>query len=94
MDLKIQEMIKDKLISIDSVDYLPTNTCQKIDFLFPDHKLLKESYLWFLQNYHNIQREYEAKKTLTKQKFDKYEFDQCREILLTDSQNLFNQSKK
>ncbi len=88
LDLKIQTMIRDHQIDVEKVDNLPTNTFEKIDYLCPGQRSIIESYLWFLQNYHDIQKEYEKNKVLVEKKYDGYDFDINSEIILRNVEQL------
>lgn len=82
LDFITQAVIVDKRLDIERIDTLSTNTSERINYLIPDSKSLIESYLWFLQNYHRIQQEYEDNKSLCVIYYDKYDFNQNSEIIL------------
>lgn len=88
LDLKIQTMIRDRQIGVEKINNLPTNTFEKIDYLCPNQKPLIESYLWFLQNYHDIQKKYEEEKVLVEKEYDGYSFDINSEIILRNVEQL------
>lgn len=89
LDLKVQMMIKDHQIDIAEIDDLPTNTFEKICCLCPEKRPFVESYSWFLQNYHDIQKEYEKNKSLVERKYDEYSFDINKELILRCVEKLF-----
>lgn len=93
LDVIMARAIIDKIINPQEIisGFLPTNTIDRLDFLFK-HNLIEmnsqqfedliEGYLWFLQRYHEIQETYKNKGSTIELKFDNLLFVKYQKIIV------------
>jgi hypothetical protein len=87
LDLRTQSLIIDRVWSPEKAAELPTSTVGRISF-FDYNKDTAEAYLWFLEQYHEVQERYKNRKRLSVVPFDDYNFRQCSEIILRNDKKL------
>lgn len=78
IDLRIQGLVRDQVISVQEAIVIPNGTVDRLTYLLENSENIIEAYLWFLQNYHNIQRNYMNGRTdLASLEFDPYILREC-----------------